>query len=124
MSLLLSLSLLLSSLSSYRCYCLCCYVVAVVFMLLSSLLCHCLCCHIIAMSSVETDRPSGPYWLHGPSRSRASYMLQIILQTNWTVMDCRKLLYTLSLYGHMLIIAIIVLILLMSIVLNFYFSLL
>jgi len=74
--------------------------------------------------SVETDCPSGPYWLHGPSRSRASYMLQIILQTDWTVMNCRILLYTLSLYGHILIIAIIVLIHLMSIVLNFYCSLL
>ena len=51
-------------------------------------------------------------------------MLQIILWTNRTVMDCRTLPYTLSLYGHMLIIAIIVLILLMSIVLNFYCSLL
>ena len=55
--------------------------------------------------------------------SGASYMLQIILQTNQTVMNCQKLLNTLSLYGHMLIIAIIVLILLMSIVLNFYYSL-
>jgi len=73
---------------------------------------------------VETDRPSGPYRLHGPSRSGASYMLQIILRTNRTVMDCWTLPYTLSLYGHMLIIAIIVLILLMSIVLNFYCSLL
>jgi len=49
-------------------------------------------------------------------------MLQIILWTNRTVMDCQTLPYTLSLYGHMLIIAIIVLILLMSIVLNFYCS--
>jgi len=39
-------------------------------------------------------------------------------------MDCRTLHYTLSLYGHILIIAIIVLIHLMSIVLNFYCSLL
>ena len=72
---------------------------------------------------VETDRPSRPYRLHGPSRFGASYMLQIILQTNRTVMDCQTLPYTLSLYGHMLIIAIIVLILLKSIVLNFYCSL-
>jgi len=35
-------------------------------------------------------------------------------------MDCQTLPYTLSLYGHMLIIVIIVLIHLMSIVLNFY----
>src|SRR6267142_3911404 len=70
------------------------------------------------------DRPSGPYRLHRPNRSGASYMLQIILRTNRTVMDCRTLLYTLSLYGHMLIIAIIALIPLMSIVLNFYCSLL
>jgi len=74
--------------------------------------------------AVEMDRPSGPYRLHGLSRSGASYMLQIILRTNRTVMDCQTLPYTLSLYGHMLIIAIIVLILLMSIVLNFYCSLL
>ena len=73
---------------------------------------------------VETDRPSGPYRLHGPSRSGASYMLQIILWTNRTVMDCQMLPYTLSLYGYMLITAIIVLIHLMSIVLNFYCSLL
>jgi len=42
---------------------------------------------------------SGPHWLHGPSRSGASYMLQLILRTDWTVMDCRTLPYTLSLYG-------------------------
>jgi len=50
------------------------------------------------------DCPSGPYRLHGPSISGASYMLQLILWTDWTVMDCRTLPYTLSLYGHMLII--------------------
>jgi len=78
----------------------------------------------IVGEGVETDRPSRPYRLYGLSRSGVSYMLQIILRTNQTVMDCQKLLYTLSLYGHMLIIAIIVLILYMSIVLNFYCSLL
>jgi hypothetical protein len=36
-------------------------------------------------------------------------MLQIILQTNKDILDCPSLLYTLSLYGNMLIIAIIVL---------------
>ena len=51
-------------------------------------------------------------------------MLQIISWTDQTVVDCQTLPYILSLYGHMLIIAIIVLILLMSIVLNFYCSLL
>jgi len=59
---------------------------------------------------------SGPYQLHGPSISGVSYMLQLILRTDWTVMDCWTLPYTLSLYGHMLIIAIIVL--------NFHCSLL
>src|SRR6266850_5821497 len=77
-----------------------------------------------SQGDVEMDRPSRPYWLHGPSRSGASYMLQIIIQTDQTVMDCQTLLYTLYLYGHMLIIVIIVLIHLMSIVLNFYCSLL
>ena len=58
---------------------------------------------------VETDRPSRPFQLHGPSRSGASYMLQIILWTNRDILDCPTILYTLSLYGNMLIIAIIVL---------------
>src|SRR6266850_5483843 len=83
-----------------------------------------LCSTMKCYQSVEMDRPSGPYWLHRPSRSGASYMLQIILQTNRTVMDCWTLPYTLSLYGHMLIVAIIILILLMSIALDFYCSLL
>jgi len=78
----------------------------------------------ICAHCVETDSPNGTYRLHRLSRSEVSYMLQIILWTNWTVMDCWTLPYTLSLYGHMLIIVIIVLILLMSIVLNFYCSLL
>src|SRR6266850_2974867 len=83
-----------------------------------------LCSTMKCYQNVETDRPSGPYRLHRPSRSGVSYMLQIILWTNQTVMNCWTLPYTLSLYGHMLIIAIIVLILLMSIDLNFYCSLL
>ena len=58
---------------------------------------------------VETDRPSGPFWLHRPSRSGASSMLQIILWTNRDILDCLTILYTLSLYGNMLITAIIVL---------------
>ena len=58
---------------------------------------------------VEMDRPSGPYQLHGLSRSGASYMLQIILQTNEDIMDLLIESYTLSLYGNMLIILIIVL---------------
>ena len=36
-------------------------------------------------------------------------MLQIILRTNRDILDCPTVLYTLSLYGNMLIIAIIVL---------------
>ena len=36
-------------------------------------------------------------------------MLQIILQTNRDILDCPTILYTLSLYGNMLIIVIIVL---------------
>jgi len=84
----------------------------------------CLSFNLTTVWLVETDHPSRPYQLHGPSRSGPSYMLQLILWTDWTVMDCQILPYTLSLYGHMLIIAIIVLIHLMSIVLNFYCSLL
>ena len=59
--------------------------------------------------TVEMDQPSRPCWLHGPSRSGVSYMLQIILWTNRDILDCPTTLYTLSLYGNMLIIAIIVL---------------
>ena len=66
-------------------------------MVLSMVLCLC----------VKMDHPSGPCWLHRPSRSEVSYMLQIILWTNRDILDCPTLLYTLSLYGNMLIIAII-----------------
>ena len=59
--------------------------------------------------SVKTDCPSGPYWLYRPSRSGVSYMLQIILWTNRDILDCPTILYTVSLYGIMLIIAIIIL---------------
>ena len=53
---------------------------------------------------------SGPCRLHGPSKSGVPYVLQIILQTNKDIMDCPlQYAYHLTLYGNMLIIAIIVL---------------
>ena len=63
---------------------------------------------------------SRPYQLHRPSRSGASYMLQIILRTNEDIMDLLIVSYTLSLYGNMLIIPIIVLSSIMHAIILFF----
>ena len=79
---------------------------------------------IVDHMDVETDHPRRPFWLHGSSRSRASYMLQIISRTNKNIMDLLIVSYTLSLYGNMLIISIIVLSSMMHAIVLFFCSVL